>query len=172
MSKTGLSVTAKPSKFPHKWLWLFPVLGLFVFGTIFRDPSYVIVFRISFIFYILCFTYHLWERIQDDVTEITPGRAIGFLFIPFFNIAWLFKVWAGYASELNAFRERYGLPGRASGIITVTFTIAWLLWGLVSLTPLSPFGLITRFFSFIMTLTFVAHTGRLANDFDRERQTS
>jgi len=166
------------STFPHKWFWPMAVSS-FLMSLV--SPSLVnpansseskqetavllIVFGLFMLVYLLFFTYHLWKRIQDGKTAITPGRAVGFLFIPFFNYAWIFWVWAGYAKELNKFRERHGLPGRASKGITITFTIAWLLSGLLSLSPAAPIGFL---FLTIMLMIFVAHTGRLAGDFKIE----
>lgn len=51
----------------------------------------------------------MWGAVQDGITTVTPGRAIGFLFIPFFNLYWIFKAWAGFAEEYNGFAARHGL---------------------------------------------------------------
>jgi hypothetical protein len=51
----------------------------------------------------------MWGSIQDKWTTVTPGKAIGFLFIPFFNLYWIFKVWAGYAGEYDNYALRHDL---------------------------------------------------------------
>jgi hypothetical protein len=51
----------------------------------------------------------MWGSIQDGWTTVTPGKAIGFLFIPFFNLYWIFKVWAGYAGEYDNYAVRHNL---------------------------------------------------------------
>lgn len=77
------------------------------------------------IFYFLLIA-KMWGAIQDGETEISVGKAIGFLFIPFFNIYWMFKVWGGYPSEYNAYiaRNNLNVPELSSGVfITVPIVI-------------------------------------------------
>lgn len=46
--------------------------------------------------------YHLWSLIPADKAKTTPGKAVGFLFIPFFNFYWNFVAIHGLAQSLNA----------------------------------------------------------------------
>jgi hypothetical protein len=41
--------------------------------------------------YTFVILWKMWSSIQDGNARTTPGKAIGFLFIPFFNIYWIFK---------------------------------------------------------------------------------
>lgn len=70
----------------------------------------------------------MWGAIQDGYTEISVGKAIGFLFIPFFSIYWIFKVWGGFPTEYNRYIERHNLavPPLSSGVF-VAFPIVVLL---------------------------------------------
>jgi hypothetical protein len=46
--------------------------------------------------------YRAWYCIQPGgFARSTPGKAIGFLFIPFFNFYWLFQAFKGLASDWN-----------------------------------------------------------------------
>ena len=45
--------------------------------------------------------YRAWAAIQDGITLITPGKALGLLFVPFFNLYWIFRVFPGWASNYN-----------------------------------------------------------------------
>lgn len=66
--------------------------------------------------------YKMWASIRDyNQARTTPGKAVGFLFIPFFNLYWLFQVWAGFPTDYNKYVERRGLsvPLLGSGIYTV-----------------------------------------------------
>ena len=65
--------------------------------------------------------YKMWASIRDgNQTRTTPGKAIGFLFIPFFNLYWLFQVWAGFPTDYNQYVEQHRLsvPHLGSGIYT------------------------------------------------------
>ena len=59
--------------------------------------------------------YKAWSAIQDGYARTTPGKAVGFLFIPLFNIYWLFVAIGSWGKEFNAFGSRRGVVGfRAS----------------------------------------------------------
>ena len=53
--------------------------------------------------------YRMWGAIQDGHARTDPGRAVGFLFIPFFNIYWAFQALLGFAKDYNSYLERHGL---------------------------------------------------------------
>jgi hypothetical protein len=40
-----------------------------------------------------------WKAVQDGKAQTTPGKAVGFLFIPFFNLYWGFVAWYGLMQE-------------------------------------------------------------------------
>jgi hypothetical protein len=82
----------------------------------------------------LILLFKMWKGLEDGVTPVTAGKAVGFLFIPFFNIYWFFRVWGGYPTEYNKFVERNHLaaPPISSGIfmafvITVALTAVLVL---------------------------------------------
>jgi hypothetical protein len=58
----------------------------------------------------LIFWYKAWASIQDGHARMTPGKAIGFMFIPFFNIYWFFQVYFGFRTDFSAYIDRYNLP--------------------------------------------------------------
>lgn len=39
----------------------------------------------------LVLLYKAWASIQDGQTPVSPGKAAGFLFIPFYNLCWVFR---------------------------------------------------------------------------------
>lgn len=51
--------------------------------------------------------YRLWKIIQDGVTRTTPGKAVGYLFIPGYNLYWYFRAFRGFSIETNAFIDRH-----------------------------------------------------------------
>jgi hypothetical protein len=97
--------------------------GLFLISALFG--LLWTITHLVFYFFILA---RMWGAIQDSYTEISVGQAIGFLFIPFFNIYWMFKVWAGYPSEYNAYvaRHQLDIPPLESGVF-VTLPIILVL---------------------------------------------
>lgn len=57
----------------------------------------------------LVLLYRLWSAIQDGQARTTPGKAVGLLFIPYYNFYWLFRVVWGFSKDYNRYRDRYGL---------------------------------------------------------------
>jgi uncharacterized protein DUF4339 len=93
--------------------------------------------------------YRAWRVIQDGQARTTPGKAVGFCFIPFFNFYWQFVALHGLAKDMNQFIERHELPvkGVSEGVAL------WIcILVLVSLIPyvgwLATLGLLVLFFIF------------------------
>jgi hypothetical protein len=51
--------------------------------------------------------YHFWKTIQDGYARTSPGKAVGFLFIPVFFYYWIFVAFFGLSQDLNAFIKRH-----------------------------------------------------------------
>ena len=51
--------------------------------------------------------YKMWAAIQDGQPRTTPGKAIGFLFIPFFSVYWIIQVWGGFPTDYNSYVESH-----------------------------------------------------------------
>jgi predicted Zn finger-like uncharacterized protein len=47
--------------------------------------------------------YKMWAAIKDGQASISPGKAVGFLFIPVFNIYWALLMVTGFAEDCNSF---------------------------------------------------------------------
>jgi hypothetical protein len=62
------------------------------------------------LFYVLL--YKAWNQIQDGHARTSASKAVGFLFIPFFNLYWLFIAVYGLAWDLHNYVVRRRLYGR------------------------------------------------------------
>jgi hypothetical protein len=69
--------------------------------------------------------YKMWAAIQDGHARTTPGKAVLLMFVPFFNLYWIFQVLPGYATDYNAFIERHRIqaPKLSQGIILATMLL-------------------------------------------------
>ncbi len=56
------------------------------------------------------FWYRAWSSIQDGRVRATPGQAVGFSFIPFFNLYWIFQLIWGFAQDFNRYVRERELP--------------------------------------------------------------
>ncbi len=52
------------------------------------------------VFYLM-FLYKCWSLIPQGWARTTPGKAVGFLFIPFFNLYWMFVAQVGLSVDVN-----------------------------------------------------------------------
>lgn len=72
------------------------------------------IFTVCVLIYIVIITailwYKAWQVIQDGHARTTPGRAVGFAFIPLYNLYWAFQFIHGFAKDYNAYLRRYNMP--------------------------------------------------------------
>ena len=61
------------------------------------------VFLVCSIAIELMLFYKMWAAIKDSQPSILPGRAVGFLFIPVFNIYWALLMLTGFTEDYNSF---------------------------------------------------------------------
>jgi hypothetical protein len=54
--------------------------------------------------------YKAWSAIQPGHPRTTPGRAIGYAFIPFYNFYWIFQKYWGFAKDYNSYAAQRGAP--------------------------------------------------------------
>lgn len=56
--------------------------------------------------------YKMWAAIQDGCARTTPGKAVGFMFIPIFNIYWTFQAVWGFSKDYNEFLRRHSIDAK------------------------------------------------------------
>lgn len=82
----------------------------------------------------MVFIYKMWNALNDGQTKPTPGAALGFLFIPFFSLYWIFVVWGAWPARYNAYIQRHGIQAQqvGSGLFIAALLCGWIpLVGLV-----------------------------------------
>jgi len=71
----------------------------------------IVIVGVVFAFILL---YQLWKLIPADIARTTPGKAIGFCFIPFFNIYWIFVAFKGLGEDMNKTLQSRGIQYQVS----------------------------------------------------------
>ncbi len=56
-----------------------------------------------------------WKAVQDGKAQTTPGRAVGYCFIPIYNLYWIFIAWYGLMQEFNRLAVARGRPDQKVG---------------------------------------------------------
>jgi hypothetical protein len=75
---------------------------------------------------LLLLIHKMWSAIQDGQARTTPAQAVSFLFIPFFNLYWIFQVYYGWAKDYNAYVKRHSIsaPPMAEGLFLAVPVLA------------------------------------------------
>jgi Domain of unknown function (DUF4328) len=91
----------------------------------------------------LVWLYQAWSSVPEPYRSASPGQAVGFLFIPFYNLYWVFRAVPGLSASIRRAEEAehrgraggagYGVGVAACviGIIPYVGAIAWpffLIW--------------------------------------------
>lgn len=50
--------------------------------------------------------YKIWNCLQDEDVRATGGAAVFYLFIPFYNLYWVFQAYLGWALDFNKVRSK------------------------------------------------------------------
>jgi len=93
--------------------------------------------------------YKIWVAIQGPTARTTPGKAVGFLFIPFFNFYWIFQAFWGWTKDYNALVAQKGVSApRAPEGLALTMCI-------LTLVGIIPFvGYVTALVNIVLTIVF------------------
>ena len=76
--------------------------------------AYFVTFALGIVCTVLVYIYlyRAWQCVAPEFARSTPGKAVGFLFIPFFNFYWMFQAFLGLAKDYNRTAEAAGTPLR------------------------------------------------------------
>jgi uncharacterized membrane protein len=121
-------------------LWLFLGFGisyivLNIFATLYRGSDFYnvektfsaagmalsllnsVLYTVTIILFCI-YLYRAWKMIQDGYASTTPGKAVGFIFIPFFNFYWLFQALWGWSKDYSSFiyRNTINAPRMPQGL--------------------------------------------------------
>jgi len=58
--------------------------------------------------------YRLWKLMPNDIARTTPGKAVGFCFIPLFNFYWWFVAYLGLCKDMNKTLQRRRIQYRVN----------------------------------------------------------
>ena len=99
-----------------------------------------------------------WSVIQDSQTSMTPGKAVGYLFIPFVNLGWVWRAYMGFVDQYNKYIERRGLNVTRQGSAAyLMFCLLFWSFLVVSRIPkIEPVALIFGLQQFICLPILVA----------------
>jgi hypothetical protein len=144
-AETKESITVDPTTF---WFLLsvwfacyaatFVACGLFLKTVIAREHTAAstaflayLAFTVAGFIAFVILIYKGWQLIQDGRVQTTPAAAAAYLFVPFYNLGWVYTAFAGLASDMNGYiaRHKYQVR-RASSLLpwwSCTLTLCSLI---------------------------------------------
>lgn len=77
---------------------------------------------------LMVFVYRMWAALPPYSGRTTPGAAVGLMFVPLYNMYWVFQVYLGWTQDYNrmAYAEDAPLPRMPEGL-AMTLCIMTLL---------------------------------------------
>jgi TPR repeat protein len=108
---------------------MMPLSGGIASGLLESIPVIVCSFAvgIGMIVFQYLLLYQGWKSIPVDIARTTPGKAVGFLFIPIFNLYWMFVAYDGLIKDMNAALQRKGEHFRCKTHLGSFYCKLWLL---------------------------------------------
>lgn len=132
------------------WWWLTAALGI---------PTCGFGFLASLVFfYILIYQY--WCLIPPENAETTPGKAVGFLFIPFYSLYWGFIAIWGLG---KAFHRETGNAGHAAAW-SLAFAIVSCVAPVCNLVLPNGWQLLTLIVAFVPMIVMVIYFQQAARE--------
>jgi predicted Zn finger-like uncharacterized protein len=113
------------------------------------------VFLVCSVLIELALYYKMWAAIQDSEASTSPAKAIGFLFIPVFNIYWALLMFTGFAEDYNAFIRRHSI--KAKDLSFILFLIHAVMFILAAIFLTTPMICVFRFVGLIGR-AFISYT--------------
>src|SRR4030042_5975657 len=125
-----------------KGFYLTSIIGVFTFGAIvaivgiiFPEPFGLVPIFIGIICYIYSFAvwnmliYRMWQSIQGGYARTSPALAVGFLFVPYYNLYWIFQAVWSFTKDCNRYIDRHQIAApKLSEKLSLVFCIVALFW--------------------------------------------
>lgn len=126
----------------------------------------VILFSVPGIIASMIVHYRCWKTVPKETARTTPGKAVGFLFIPYFNFYWYFVSYAGLAEDFvksGATCINHRGLGIAVGILSITMSMCFSE-ALFEVLLLAPLGIAYFIVWLLYTLRMVSIANSLLGD--------
>jgi predicted Zn finger-like uncharacterized protein len=135
--------------FVYCWVAIRIIAGIFAFlglmlairkvahSTLIATFTAADVFLIISVAIELMLFYRMWAAIRDNQASISPGKAVGFLFIPVFNIYWALCMLIGFAEDYNAFIQRRSIKTKELPItLFMIYAFMFILTAIIVTIPM------------------------------------
>lgn len=90
--------------------------------------------------------YRLWNLLPEPYRRTSPDKAVGFTFIPYFNLYWVFIAYVGLTDDLNRYCQKHAIEIKpvGHGLAIVYCVVTVIICGLVGFVVFLPFFVIAH----------------------------
>jgi hypothetical protein len=100
---------------------------------------------------VVCVLIHrMWSSIQHRAVRTSPAAAVGLLFVPLFNLYWVFQAYWGWTKDSNRFAESRKLP-----VAPMPESLALVVCVLSLCAAIPVFGIFIAFVNCLLMLLFL-----------------
>lgn len=119
----------EPQSFRKLWLWYTWLVAL-GFPLCFIVIGLIPLIAGGVICWIML--YRFWSVIQDGKARTSPGKAVGFCFIPFFNFYWVYVAFVGLAKDMNLYCDERSIAGPR---VNDGLALTWFIFMFLGIIP-------------------------------------
>jgi hypothetical protein len=111
------------------------VLLILVWANIPSMRTIFLLSEVALFAAMLALFFSMWSAVQDGHARMSPGKALGLMLIPVFNLYWVFPVIGGFAKDYNSFIDRNTIKAEKLSrplflSCSVSLVIYWVFAGL------------------------------------------
>ncbi len=113
--------------------------------------------------------YKMWKAIPQTVARTTPGKAVGFLFIPVFDLYWWFQALWGWSQDWNSYaaKSEGKLPRMSEGLplsIAVFSAISGSIGTIAAIAGAHWLGIVLAAPNYVLIPVFIFQVCSLLNN--------
>lgn len=95
----------------------------------------LIPFALAVLLFSVIYLYRAWLIVQRPGVRTTPGRAVGYLFIPVYGFYWMYVAFYGWAKEYNSYVSNCPAAPRVSEGLFLAMSLLMTVGHLLMLIP-------------------------------------
>ena len=130
----------------------FTPLMLLLLGSLLLYVVGFLILIISTVFWCMLH-YQLWKTIPKEIARTTPGKALGFLFIPLFGFYWVFVACKGLGEDMNRTLQQRGTGYQVNESLGLPFCILFILCCIVPF--FTGYGFLKLFIDFVIAIAYL-----------------
>jgi hypothetical protein len=108
--------------------------------------------------------YKCWNSLPQQFRTTTPGKAVGFMFIPFFNFYWAFISWPKLSEGLTNWQNNSGIKPTHTRGLGISFAILFICHFIIALIAVPALAVLLKI---ALLVIFILYYRNLVRGFNQ-----